>query len=895
MPSPLPGRGALLRFRRNRPAMVGLGIVAALVVFAIAGPWVIPHDPLASDFSLSRDGFGAPPGPSAAHWLGTDPLFRDLLARLAHGARLSLLIAGLATLMSTAVGALVGVTAGVLEGGRFAFVDTILMRLVDVLLALPFLLFVTAVGAFVGRADIGSILLVLGLTSWAGTARLIRGKTLQIRELDFVTAARALGAGPLEIVRRHLLPNVAGTLIVLASMSVASMILAEAVLGYLMVGVQPPRPTWGRMLHESEHFLGTRLSLVAAPGFAILLAVLGWNRVGEGLRDALDQSTTRGAPGLPPSRRLPFDLLLAGAALLLIAIARPSSVRPPIGRAEPSATEPVRGGVLRVATSVNIRTLDPAMAYDEAALPIEELVFARLVTWDREGRIEPDLAEEVQSSPDGLTHTFKLRGGVRFHDGTELTAADVKRSIERALHPKTPCPAASSYASIEGFEAFHGGKAAELSGVRVEGQRTVIIALREPDAAFLPLMTMSFMAPVCASAGAFADARSPSLPCGAGPFRVAAWETDQRIRLVRHEAYFRPGKPHLDGIEWLLNVRWSTQRYKFEDGAIDYTRELSGTDAALYRADPAWAPRARFALKPATYALFMNTELPPFDNRSVRRAVAFALDPSVLEKVQTTLAPADRVLPASIPGPPRGAPMRRHDPALALAELERAGFGFDPTTGKGGYPHPIDLVTTPGGLEQQVAEVYQQQLAAIGVRVRLRMVSFPTYLAEVSRRRTVAMGMTGWQADFPDASNFFEPTLSTKAIQDEGSQNYAFFSNAELDRILEQARAEQDREKRFELYAKAEAIVRDEAPWVPSYGVRMMEIWQPYVQGYEPHPILPQRFHEVWLDPAARAHAGGILQGEAAFALLPFSGFLGPRAGAGARGRAKAAGVGDAP
>lgn len=853
MPSPLPGRDALRRFRRNRPAMVGLGIVAALAVFAIAGPWVIPHDPLASDFSMARDAFGAPPGPSRSHWLGTDPLFRDLLARLAHGARLSLLIALVATFMSTGVGAFVGITAGVLAGGRLGFVDALLMRLVDVLLALPFLLFVTAVGAFVGRADVGAVLLVLGLSSWAGTARLVRAKTLQVRELDFVTAARALGAGPLAIARRHLLPNVAGTLIVIASMSVANMILAEAVLGYLMVGIQPPRPTWGRMLHEAEHFLGTRLSLVAAPGFAILLAVLGWNRVGEGLRDALDP---KGSAGLPPPRRLPFDLLLAAAALLLIAVARPSSVRPPIG-ADPSAREPVRGGVLRVATSVNIRTLDPALAYDEAALPIAELMFARLVTWDREGRLVPDLAAEVRSSPDGRTHTFVLRGGLRFHDGSELSAADVKRSIERALHPKTPSPAASMYAAIEGFEAFHKGSASELSGIRVEGARTVIISLREADATFLPLMTLGFMAPVCASAGPFADARSRDVPCGAGPFRLASWEPDQRIRLVRHEAYFQPGKPYLDGIEWLLNVRWSTQRYKLEDGAIDYTRELSGTDAALYRAHPAWGPRARFTLKHATYALFMNTELPPFDNRAMRRAVAFALDPSVLEKLTPTLAPTDRVIPASIPGPPRLLPMRRHDPALALAAMEQAGFRYDPRTKQGGYPHPIDLVTTPGGLEQQVAETYQQQLAAIGIEVRLRMVSFPTYLAEVSRRRTTAMGLLGWTADFPDASNFFEPTLSSKAIQDEGSQNYAFFSNAELDRTLERARSELSREKRFELYAKAEEIVRDEAPWVPSYGSRMMELWQPYVQGYDPHPILPQRFHDVWLDPRARAlHRG---------------------------------------
>jgi ABC-type dipeptide/oligopeptide/nickel transport system permease subunit/ABC-type transport system substrate-binding protein len=831
--------------------MVGLILVASLGVFAIVGPWVIPHDPNASDFSLSRDVFGAPPGPSTAHWLGTDAIYRDLLARLAHGARISLAIALLATVMSTTMGALVGVTAGVLANGRARIVDSALMRLVDVLLALPFLLFVTAIGAAVGRADIGTILLVLGLTSWAGTARLVRAKALQIRELDFVTAARALGAGPARVVWRHILPNVAGTLIVVATMSVAQMILAEAVLGYLTVGIQPPRATWGRMLHEAEHFLGTRLSLIAAPGFAILLAVLGWNRVGEGLRDALDP---RGSAGLPPPRRVPVDLLIAGAILLLIAVAKPSEVRPPIGE-EPQASEPARGGVLRVGTSVNVRTLDPALAYDEAALPIEELIYARLVTWDDKGSIAPDLAGEFHASPDGLVHTFVLREGLRFQDGSELIAADVKRSIERTLHPKTPSPGAGSYASIDGFEAFHSGKASDLSGVRVDGRRTVVITLREPDATFLPLMTLAFMAPVCSSSGAFADAKSPAHPCGAGPFRVATWEPDRSIRLARHEAYYKPGRPYLDGVEWLLNVRWSTQRYKFEDGELDYTRELTGADAALYRAHPAWRERARWSVKQATYALFLNTEMPPFHDRAMRRAVAHAVDPSVLDTINPILAPTDRVLPASIPGPDRSTPMRRFDPAAALEELSRAGYAYDPKTREGGYPRAIDLVTTPGGLEQQVAEVFQQQLAAVGIRVRLRLVSFPTYLAEISRRRTTTMGTTGWNADFPDASNFFEPTLSSRAIQDEGSQNYAFFSNAELDKVLAEARAEQDRDRRFALYAKAEAIVRDEAPWVPSYGVRTFELWQPYMQGYAPHPIIAQRFSDTWLDPAARAHA----------------------------------------
>jgi ABC-type dipeptide/oligopeptide/nickel transport system permease subunit/ABC-type transport system substrate-binding protein len=861
-PDPLPreGRGgapsrdsnqAMRRFRRSRPAMVGLVIVALLALFALLGPLVLPHDPLASDFTLTRGPFGAPPGPSAAHWLGTDSLYRDLLARLASGARLSLGVALAATVMSTAVGAAVGLTSGYFAGTRLAIIDSILMGLVDVVLALPFLLFVTAVGVAVGRADVGTILLILGLTGWSGAARIVRAKTIQTKELDFVAAARALGARPLRIIRKHILPNVAGPLLVIATTSVAHMILAEAVLGYLTVGVQPPRPTWGRMLHEAEPYLGTRLLLVAVPGFAILLSVLGFNRVGEGLREALEPDDR----GAPRANRFPFDLILAGAALLLVALATPNELRPPLS-AGPDGGEPTPGGWLHVATFVNIRTLDPALAYDEASQPMTELVFSRLVTWDPDGHIVPDLAREVSTSADGKTVTFVLREGVRFHDGAELRAMDVKRSLERTLHPKSPSPGASLYEGIVGFSEYHGGKSPGLAGVRLLGDYSLAVDLKEPDATFLPVMTLAFAAPVCPSMGAVADSLAPSEPCGAGPFRVESFDPDRGVRLARHAGYHRPGRPYLDGVDWLTSVKPRTQRYKFEDGELDYVRDLGATDASLYQADPAWAGRGRWVAKKATNAIFLNTEVAPFDDVAMRRAVAFAVDPSVLQKVSSDVAPLDRILPESVPGPDRSEPMRRHDREAALAELAKAGYPFDPATGRGGYPRTIEFVTLPDSFDQLAAEVYQQQLAKVGIRVELRLTSWATYQAEASRRHTVAMGRAGWGADFPDPSNFFEPTLSSAAIQEEGSQNFAFFANPAFDDLLARAHRERDRARRMELYAEAERVVRDQAPWVPTYVARTLELWQPYVRGYEAHAVLSQRYTDVWLDRAKPGSPG---------------------------------------
>jgi len=842
---------AARRLRRSPAAIMGFALAGVLLLFAVVAPFVTKYAPDASDFSLSRDASGAPPGPSSAHWLGTDALYRDVFSRLAYGARLSLLIAVVATMLSTLIGTSVGVVAGYAAGTRAKSLDTALMRAVDVLLALPFLLVVTAVGAAIGRSDTFTVLCVLGLSGWGGAARVLREKTMQIRALDFVVAARALGASHARIVFTHILPNAASTIIVLATTSVGQMMLAEAVLGYLSLGVPPPEATWGRMLHEAEPFLATRLGLVAAPAIAILLAVLALGRIGDALRDVFaDGASLRTRV---PSR-WPADLLLVAAALLVVAVVTPPRLAPPLGQ-DPPPRAPTRGGTLHVATFVNVRTLDPALAYDESSTVIADLVFARLVTWNEEGRLVPELARSFSVSADGLTYSFVLREGVVFHDGASLSARDVQRSIERTLHPRTPSPGSSHYASIAGFEAFHAGKAEHLEGLRVTGDLSLEIKLSRPDATFLPLLSLAFAAPVCPSSGATVDAARPPPPCGAGPFRVASWEPEGLIRLVRHDAYFLPDRPYLDAIEWQTNERPTTQRYKFERGALDYLRDLGSQDIALYRASPAWAGHSSLSPSHAINAIFMNTEIAPFDLRSFRRAIALAIDPSVLEKVRVEVSAADRVLPDGIPGASRIPPMRKHDLSAALEEMRRAGFPFDPATGRGGYPHPIDYLAPADSFEQQVGEVWAQQLVRIGIKLRLELTSYATYLAKASRRRAAGMGWAGWKADFPDASNFFEPTLSSRAIDEEHSQNYAFFASPALDRVLDEASRERDTDARERLFLRAEQIVCDEAPWAPTYSPRIFEIWQPYLRGYTPHPVIPQRFRDAWIDAASLAEA----------------------------------------
>lgn len=275
----------LARFRRNRGATIGLAIVCGLVLFAWLGPVLSSHDPNVSDFAHGATPEGLPSPPGARFWLGADRLFRDQLARLALGARLSLAIGVAATLIATALGTAVGVVSGYFRGRP---IDTLLMRAVDVGLAFPFLLLVMAIGAALERTTASTILVTLGLTGWLGTARVVRAKTIQIAQNDYVVAARALGRSTPGILAAHVLPNVLGPVLVVATVSVAQMILAESVLSYLGAGLAPPTPTWGHMLFEGQDYFSAAPWLVLAPALAILLAVLGFNLVGEGLRDAID-------------------------------------------------------------------------------------------------------------------------------------------------------------------------------------------------------------------------------------------------------------------------------------------------------------------------------------------------------------------------------------------------------------------------------------------------------------------------------------------------------------------------------------------------------------------------------------------------------------------------------
>ncbi|MBR0660811.1 ABC transporter permease [Neoroseomonas oryzicola] len=267
------------RFRRHRLALAGGFVVALLLASALFAPAFAPQDPTLLDTALRF----RPPFADWAHPLGTDELGRDTLSRLLYGGRVSLTVGLVAMVTTVMTGALIGITAGFLGG----VVDNLLMRFVDTMLCFPQVFLLLVVAAFVPPTLL-SISLVIGLTSWMEVSRIVRAEILHLKEQDFVAAARALGASRARIMFRELLPNAAAPILVAATLKVASAVLMESYISYLGYGVQPPLASWGNMLTNAQGYFDTVPWLAILPGAAITLTVMGFNFMGDGLRDALD-------------------------------------------------------------------------------------------------------------------------------------------------------------------------------------------------------------------------------------------------------------------------------------------------------------------------------------------------------------------------------------------------------------------------------------------------------------------------------------------------------------------------------------------------------------------------------------------------------------------------------
>ncbi|HEY9336498.1 ABC transporter permease [Kribbella sp. NPDC050459] len=282
---------ALRRLRKDKVAMISLAVIVLIVLMAIFAPVfaaVTGHPPNEQyrDIGLTPDGL--PRGPNGTFWLGTDDLGRDILVRIAYGARISLLVGVIATVITVVIGVVLGLAAGFLGG----ITDTLLARLIDVVLSVPFLLVAIALVSVTGPSLTVTVL-VIGCFSWASVARIVRGQVLSLREREFVEAARSLGAGDSRIMFVDILPNVIAPVIVYTTLLIPVVIVTQATLSFLGLGLPPPTADWGGMISESQNYYTTAWWFILFPGLALLITTLAFNLFGDGVRDAFDPRADR--------------------------------------------------------------------------------------------------------------------------------------------------------------------------------------------------------------------------------------------------------------------------------------------------------------------------------------------------------------------------------------------------------------------------------------------------------------------------------------------------------------------------------------------------------------------------------------------------------------------------
>jgi ABC-type transport system substrate-binding protein len=529
-----------------------------------------------------------------------------------------------------------------------------------------------------------------------------------------------------------------------------------------------------------------------------------------------------------------------GATLLvcaLLAAACAVPLEPPPAGPANSDEPPKQGGVLRLGAGEDPRTLDPAIGYDVVSWSFELMIFNMLVDYDTGTNIVPELAESWETSADGRRFVFHLRRDVRFSSGREFTSSDVKYSLERLLAPKIHSQGAEFFHDVVGAADFAAGKASEITGITTPAPDVVEFALNGPDALFLHKLAMPFAAVVDRET---AEGQGPEgfarRPVGTGPFMMDEWVYGQRLDLKRNPYYFRPGLPHLDGIELVIGVSDQLAWFKYQRGELD----ISGIPSAEFNrvmADPRYRPVLLQRTTLRTQYLGLNCEVPPFDQVGVRQAMNLAVNKErLLELIDGRGVVANTILPPDMPAYDPTTPTYPFAPDTARERLAAAGLG-------GGFETTLWATRDDGAM--RIAQAIQQDLRAVSIEMAIKPVDFPALLEAIRHPKQVPLFLLGWEADFPDPSNFLTVLLHSRSRD---TNNNTFYANAEVDRLLDQADASLDPSQRIRLFHAAEVLIMRDAPWVPTFHPVSFVVRHPRVRGYQLHPLRPGRVEETWLE-----------------------------------------------
>jgi ABC-type transport system substrate-binding protein len=495
-------------------------------------------------------------------------------------------------------------------------------------------------------------------------------------------------------------------------------------------------------------------------------------------------------------------LTIAAAALALAA-------------ASPAFAATKQGGAAIVTFNNDLTTLDPQIGYDWQNWSVIKSIFDGLMDY-KPGttELEPDLAQSYTVSDDGLTYTFILRDGIKFHNGRAVTSADVKYSLERAVNPATQSPGGGYFGMIAGYDDLTGGKASELSGITTPDDKTVILKLTRPDATFLHLMAINFAYIVPKEVVEAEGADFGKKPVGTGAFKVVNWTPGQSLELERFADYYRKGLPYLDKLTFEFGQDPTVAVLRLKKGEIDIVGDgIPPAQFTEVMADPANKNLIAEGEQLHTGYVTMNVTTAPFDNVKVRQAVNMAINKDrIVRLINNRAAPATQALPPAMPGYNPDNKGYAYDPEGAKKLLAEAGVGEGFTT---------ELYAMNVDPNPRIAQAIQQDLAAVGIKAEIRSLAQAEVISAggAGKAPMIWSGGMAWIADFPDPANFYYGILGCAGAV-EGGWNWSKFCNKDLDARAEKADAMVKGDQQEARIAEWKSIfdeVLTQAPWAPIF------------------------------------------------------------------------------
>lgn len=536
-------------------------------------------------------------------------------------------------------------------------------------------------------------------------------------------------------------------------------------------------------------------------------------------------------------RRKFFLILTALALVLSAALLAGCSQKTEEKKAEkPKAEEPVKGGTYNHPLYADPVSLDPAHIQESEGFRVGVEIFEGLVKYDPKTlEVKPALAESWEVNDDATVFTFKIRKGVKYHNGQELKAADFKKAWERACAKDTQSEVAYILAPIKGYDEMQEGKATELSGVKVVDDYTLEVTLKYPFAEFVQTLghPVASAYPVDEALKAVKEKKVWETPIGTGPFKFVSWKHNQEVVIERNPDYWGE-EPYLDKVVFRIFEDDNTAFMEFKAGNLHDCAIPTGQLKAT-KEDPTYGPMVITGPELALYYYGFNMEKGVFaKDKNLRLAIEYATDrDAIINTVMEGLPlPATGIVPKGIPGYVEGQSPYTYDEAKAKEYWEKSS-----------KPKEITLWYNTSEGHQKIAEAAQAGYKKVGINVKLTNLEWGTYLDKVMKGECEFFRM-GWIADYPSMDNFLYPLFHSS---EKGNNNMTFYSNPEVDKLLEEARKETNEEKRYELYREAEKKILEDAPIVPIYFYQFARVVQPTVKNYHISAMGLVPFEQIWI------------------------------------------------